>query len=117
MYGSAPAAGDEQYTGDNADKARTIQAPRGGYQSLPEEPSNDSQVAHVVRNEAEYEHMADSQEALAYGLNRGMTAITLRIASSSTSVKPEEEFPSIKADNNNMEIAIREALRERSQSA
>ena len=46
-----------------------------------------------------------------------MTAITLRIASSNTSNKPDLEFQSVKSEINNMEISIREALRERSQSA
>ena len=115
-HGSASEASGAQNAGDNADKARIIQAPRGGYRSLPQEPGGDNQILCVVRSEAEYEHMEDSQEALAYRLNRGMKAIPLIIASSNTSNKPEEEFQSIKEEINNMEESNKEALQERSQS-
>ena len=77
--------------------------------------SNDSQVAHVMRNKAEHWRTTDSKEALTHRINRRMAAMTFRIASSNTSGKPEQEFQSIKAKMTIMKTAIREALHERSQ--
>ena len=116
-HSNASGAGNAQKTSNDTNRTRPVQTLIYKQQCMPREPCNVCQVARAVWGRTGYEHMSNSQDALACKLNRGVTAITLQIAAESTRDMAEKDFQGIKTEIDNMEIAIKEALQERSRSA